>query len=165
MQQALNCTITNNNIRANWYGQIVDRQVGGSLPSPGTTNLKDFSGNAYGSADAGDQPANSAEPGYAAQIPVAYGGSASPRVDSPTSSARRPRTSTHTVARRRRHVRRARFQGSTAANRAPRRRASGLASRVQERVTTGRRSQRPSTCSEGAPPRRSGCGPSPVPLS
>ncbi|MBL8860209.1 MAG: right-handed parallel beta-helix repeat-containing protein [Planctomycetes bacterium] len=77
VQQALNCTFSNNNISGNWYGQIVDRQVGGSLPAAGT-NLKNFSGNAYGSATPVISMAASAEPGYAAQIPVAYGGGAVP---------------------------------------------------------------------------------------
>jgi hypothetical protein len=77
-QSALNGTFFNNNISGNWYGQIVDRQSGGSLPAPGTTNLKNFSGNWYGTAAPGVTTANSAEPGYAAQIPVAFGGSAVP---------------------------------------------------------------------------------------
>lgn len=77
-QSALNCTFFNNNISGNWYGGIVDRQSGGSLPVPGTTNLKNFSGNWYGTATPVVTTANSAEPGYAAQIPVAFGGSAVP---------------------------------------------------------------------------------------
>jgi parallel beta-helix repeat protein len=78
VQTALGCTITNNNISGNWYGQIVDRQSGGSLPAPGTTNLKNFSANWFGATVPSVSTANSAEPGYAAQIPVAYGGSAVP---------------------------------------------------------------------------------------
>src|SRR6185369_14901975 len=39
-QTALHSTFSNNNISANWYGQIVDRQTGGSLPAPATTNYK-----------------------------------------------------------------------------------------------------------------------------
>ncbi len=35
VQTALNCTFSNNDISGNWYGQIVDRQTGGSLPAPG----------------------------------------------------------------------------------------------------------------------------------
>lgn len=50
VQQALNSSFTNNSISGNWYGEIVDRQAGGSLPAPGTTNLKNFSGNWFGSA-------------------------------------------------------------------------------------------------------------------
>jgi hypothetical protein len=77
-QQALHSTFSNNNISANWYGQIVDRQSGGSLPAPGTTNYKNFRGNWYGTTSPVITTANSAEPGYAAQIPVAYGGTATP---------------------------------------------------------------------------------------
>ncbi len=78
VQTALNCTFYNNDISANWYGQIVDRQSGGSLPAPGTTNLKNFSGNWYGTPAPFISTANSAEPGYSAQIPVAFGGTATP---------------------------------------------------------------------------------------
>ncbi|MFN0159113.1 MAG: InlB B-repeat-containing protein [Bacteroidota bacterium] len=77
VQTALNCTFTNNNLSGNWYGQIVERQSGGSLPAPGT-NLKNFSGNWYGTITPAISTANSTEPGYAAQIPVAYGGGAVP---------------------------------------------------------------------------------------
>jgi len=77
VQTALNCNISNNNISGNWYGQIVDRQTGGSLPAPGA-NLKNFSGNWWGTTAPVISAANSAEPGYAAQIPVAYGGTAVP---------------------------------------------------------------------------------------
>jgi hypothetical protein len=77
-QQALHSTFSNNNISANWYGQIVDRQSGGSLPAPATTNYKNFRGNWYGTTSPVIITANSAEPGYAAQIPVAYGGTATP---------------------------------------------------------------------------------------
>jgi hypothetical protein len=78
VQTALNATITNNNISGNWYGQIVDRQTGGSLPLPGTTNLKNFAGNWLGSATPVITTANSAEPGYASLIPVTFGGTAVP---------------------------------------------------------------------------------------
>ena len=78
VQTALNSVFSNNDLSGNWYGQIVDRQSGGSLPAPGTTNLKNFSGNWYGSTAPVVSIANSAEPGYAAQIPVAYGGAATP---------------------------------------------------------------------------------------
>ena len=80
VQSAANCSFFNNNISGNWYGQIVDRQSGGSLPAPGTTNLKNFSGNWLGTATPVVVTTNSAEPGYAAQIPVAYGGTAVPPV-------------------------------------------------------------------------------------
>ena len=76
VQTAANSTFNNNNLSGNWYGDIVDRQSGGSLPAPGT-NIKNFECNWFGAAS---QPttsiANSTEPGYAAQIPVVYGGSA-----------------------------------------------------------------------------------------
>ncbi len=77
-QSALNATFSNNNLSGNWYGQIVDRQSGGSIPAPGTTNLKNFSGNWLGTTAPVVTVANSTEPGYAAQIPVAYGGTATP---------------------------------------------------------------------------------------
>lgn len=76
VQTAANCTFFNNSISGNWYGEIVDRQSGGSLPAPGTTNLKNFSGNWLSSSSPVVTTANSAEPGYAALIPVVYGGSA-----------------------------------------------------------------------------------------
>src|SRR5207249_3882263 len=44
----------------------------------GTTNLKNFSGNWFGSNGPVITNANSTEPGYAAQIPVAFGGAAVP---------------------------------------------------------------------------------------
>jgi len=75
VQTALNSAFTNNDLSGNWYGQVVERQSGGALPAPGT-NLKNFSGNWWGSTAPVVTTANSAEPGYAAQIPVAYGGTA-----------------------------------------------------------------------------------------
>jgi nitrous oxidase accessory protein NosD len=75
VQSAINSNFNNNDISGNWYGQIVDRQTGGSLPAAGS-NLKNFSCNWYGVIPPVVSTANSAEPGYAAQIPVAYGGSA-----------------------------------------------------------------------------------------
>jgi len=78
VQTSLNSNFTNNNFSGNWYGQIVDRQMGGSLPAPGTTNLKNFRGNWFGIRTPVITTANSAEPGYAAQIPVIYGGTATP---------------------------------------------------------------------------------------
>jgi hypothetical protein len=77
-QTALNSTFSNNDISGNWYGQIVERQTGGSLPAPGTTNLKYFRGNWLGTSAPIVTTANSAEPGYAGQIPVAFGGTAGP---------------------------------------------------------------------------------------
>ena len=76
VQSAAGSLFDNNNISGNWYGQIIDRQSGGSLPAPGTTNLKDFRYNWLGTPSPVVTTANSAEPGYAAQIPVAYGGAA-----------------------------------------------------------------------------------------
>ncbi|MEP7342572.1 MAG: right-handed parallel beta-helix repeat-containing protein, partial [Acidobacteriota bacterium] len=79
LQQALNCTFSNNNLGGNWYGQIVDRQSSAFIPTPGTTNLKNFSANWYGTNTPVVTTANSAEPGYAAQVPFTVsGGSATP---------------------------------------------------------------------------------------
>ncbi|HEV7397344.1 MAG TPA: right-handed parallel beta-helix repeat-containing protein, partial [Pyrinomonadaceae bacterium] len=78
LQTAAHSAFSNNNLSGNWYGQIVDRQSGGSLPAPNTINLKNFRGNWLGTATPFVTTANSTEPGYAAQIPVAYGGSAVP---------------------------------------------------------------------------------------
>ncbi len=78
LQQALGSAFIGNRISDNWYGQIVDRQAGGSLPTPGTTNLKQFSANWLGSTSPVITTANSAEPGYGALIPAIYGGSATP---------------------------------------------------------------------------------------
>lgn len=77
VQTALNSNFSNNSISGNWYGQIVDRQTGGSLPAPGD-NLKNFGGNWLGTTNPVISTANSAEPGYSAQIPVAFGGTAVP---------------------------------------------------------------------------------------
>jgi parallel beta-helix repeat protein len=75
VQTAANCSFSNNDISGNWYGDIVDRQTGGSLPAPGA-NLKNFSGNWLGTATPVVSTDNSAEPAYAVQIPLAYGGEA-----------------------------------------------------------------------------------------
>lgn len=75
VQTAAGCDFTNNNISGNWYGQVVDRQTGGSLPAPGA-NLKDFEGNWFGTDTPVVTTSNSAEPGYASLIPVAFGGTA-----------------------------------------------------------------------------------------
>src|SRR6185436_9294844 len=66
-----------NDLSGNWYGQVVDRQSGGSIPAPGT-NLKNFTGNWWGNTNPFVTTANSTEPGYAGQIPVAYGGTSTP---------------------------------------------------------------------------------------
>lgn len=76
VQSALNSQFNNNDISGNWYGQIVDRQSGVSLPAPGTTNMKDFECNWYGTVSPVVSTANSAEPGYPDLIPVVYGGTA-----------------------------------------------------------------------------------------
>ncbi|MBN8907541.1 MAG: right-handed parallel beta-helix repeat-containing protein, partial [Rhodospirillales bacterium] len=82
VQSAADCTFTDNNISGNWYGQIVDRQTGGALPAPGA-NLKNFSGNWFGTTAPAITSADSAEPGYAALIPVAFGGAATRPATSP----------------------------------------------------------------------------------
>ncbi len=76
VQSAANSSFNDNNISGNWYAQVVDRQVGGSLPAAGS-NLKNFTCNWYGTTSPVITTANSTEPGYAAQIPAAFGGSAS----------------------------------------------------------------------------------------
>ena len=78
VQSALNSNFNDNTIFGNWYGQVVDRQAGGSLPTPGTTNMKNFECNWFGNTLPVVSTANSTEPGYAGQIPVAYGGAAVP---------------------------------------------------------------------------------------
>ncbi|MES2332873.1 MAG: HYR domain-containing protein [Bacteroidota bacterium] len=75
VQSAANSVFSNNDISGNWYGQIADRQTGGALPAAGN-NLKNFSCNWYGSITPVTTVNNTTEPGYAAQVPVAYGGSA-----------------------------------------------------------------------------------------
>ena len=89
-QSAHNSTFSNNDLSDNWYGQIVDRQSGGSIPAPGTTNLKNFRGNWFGTATPSVTTMDSMEPGYAAQIPVEFGGTATnpggqPDVEGPAS--------------------------------------------------------------------------------
>jgi parallel beta-helix repeat protein len=77
-QSALGSTFRNNALSGSWYGQIVDRQAGVSLPAPGSTNLKSFSGNWLGTTSPVFSAANSTEPGYSALIPVEFGGTAVP---------------------------------------------------------------------------------------
>src|SRR4051794_12382339 len=77
VQSAVNSTFSGNDISGNWYGGIVDRQSGGSLPTP-PANGKNFSANWFGTSTPVVTTANSTEPGYAAQIPVAFGGTAAP---------------------------------------------------------------------------------------
>ncbi len=64
---------TNNNISGNWYAQIEYRN-----PDAHPLTLKDFSGNWLGTTTPTQQPSNGGEPGYSAQVPVAYGGTAVP---------------------------------------------------------------------------------------
>lgn len=64
-QSAIGSTFRGNNISGNWYGQVVDRQTGGALPLPNTTNTKDFQGNWWGSPTPTVAIQNSAEPPYA----------------------------------------------------------------------------------------------------
>ncbi len=79
VQTAINSTFSNNNISGNWYGDIQDRQSGGAIPAPGVI-MKNFECNWYGNTNALVSLLNSTEPGYAAQIPVIYGGTALPPV-------------------------------------------------------------------------------------
>ncbi|HEY5144241.1 MAG TPA: NosD domain-containing protein [Solirubrobacteraceae bacterium] len=76
-QSATGSAFVANDISGNWYGQVVDRVAGGALPAPGTRPLN-FSGNWWGTTAVSISTANSAEPGYAAQIPVEFGGTATP---------------------------------------------------------------------------------------
>ncbi len=81
-QSAANSTFSNNNISGNWYGQVIDRQSGGTIPAPGS-NLKNFTCNWFGSVTPVVSTNDSGEPGYAAQIPVMYGGTAVAPVGKP----------------------------------------------------------------------------------
>ncbi len=60
----------NNKIEGNWYCQIENRST--------TGGVKNFSGNWLGGTALTTANTNGSEPGYAAQIPVAYGGTATP---------------------------------------------------------------------------------------
>ncbi|HYO99382.1 MAG TPA: Calx-beta domain-containing protein [Pyrinomonadaceae bacterium] len=75
-QSAVHSGFNNNDLSGNWYGEVADRQTGGSIPSPGTSNLKNFRNNWFGTTSPVVTTDNTMEPGYAAQIPVEYGGSA-----------------------------------------------------------------------------------------
>jgi parallel beta-helix repeat protein len=81
-QRSTGSTFTNNNISGNWYGGIVDRHAGGSLPAPGT-NLKNFSGYWFGTTSPVVSTGDSGEPGYAALIPVEFGGIEVPPAGAP----------------------------------------------------------------------------------
>jgi len=78
VQSAANSQFSGNAIFGNWYGGVVDRQLGGSLPTPGTTNLKNFSGNWWGTVTPAVTTADSNELGYIfSPIPAGFpGGSA-----------------------------------------------------------------------------------------
>jgi parallel beta-helix repeat protein len=65
--QTTGVTINNNNITGNWYGEVQTRW----LNSPAILNL---SNNWFGGTTITKDTINSTEPGYAAQIPVEYGG-------------------------------------------------------------------------------------------
>jgi len=82
VQSALNSNFNENKISGNWYGQVVDRQTGGSLPLPGD-NLKNFECNWFGSASPVTSNANSSEPGGNLPHPIIYGGSDNPPVPGP----------------------------------------------------------------------------------
>jgi len=77
VQTAASCVFEHNNISGNWYGQVVDRQTGGSLPAPGA-NMKNFERNYWGTMSPVTSTANSTEPGYSALIPVIFGGTSTP---------------------------------------------------------------------------------------
>lgn len=69
-------TVRNNNITGNWYSEIEYRE-------PPAGGLQDFSGNYLG-ASITRVTTTSGEPGYTSQIPVAFGGSATPPPTHPT---------------------------------------------------------------------------------
>ncbi len=70
VEDATGTVFFNNSIAGNWYAQIENRST--------TGGVKNFSGNWLGSAILTTSAANSTEPGYAALIPIAYGGTAAP---------------------------------------------------------------------------------------
>ena len=75
VQSAASSTFSDNDISGNWYGQVEDRQAGGSLPVP-PANPKNFEDNWWGTLPSAVSTAQATEPGYSAQIPVIFGGSA-----------------------------------------------------------------------------------------
>jgi len=75
-QSAKHSGFNNNDLSGNWYGEVADRQTGGSIPPPGTSNLKNFRNNWFGTTSPVVTTDNTSEPGYAAQVPVEYGGTA-----------------------------------------------------------------------------------------
>jgi len=70
-------TIRDNLISGNWYGEIQCRMTGG-------TALLDVSRNSSGGAPLVRTDVDSSEPSYAAQIPVEFGGTATPPGNAPT---------------------------------------------------------------------------------
>ena len=76
VQQALTRTSTTTTSAATGTARSSIVRPAAHCPAPGT-NLKNFSGNWWGTTPVFTS-ANSTEPGYAAQIPVEFGGSATP---------------------------------------------------------------------------------------
>ncbi len=75
VQSAAGSTFSNNSIKGNWYGQVEDRQAGGSIPAA-PANPKNFKLNWWGTTAVAVSTVQGTEPGYSAQIPVAFGGTA-----------------------------------------------------------------------------------------
>jgi len=69
-ETATGTTFSNNNIDGNWYAQIENRSL--------TGGVKNFSANWLGTTAPVTYNTNSSEPAYADQIPVQYGGTATP---------------------------------------------------------------------------------------
>jgi len=70
-------TVRNNNISGNWYSEVEFREPAGS-------SLLNMSGNYLGTTTPTRVTTTSGEPGYSAQIPVAYGGAAVAPASHPT---------------------------------------------------------------------------------
>jgi len=66
-----NIQITNNDISGNWYGEVQNRWAVENA-------VMNVSGNWFGTTTVTTSTVNSVEPGYAAQIPVIFGGTATP---------------------------------------------------------------------------------------
>ncbi len=69
-EDATGTVFFNNKIEGNWYAQIENRSL--------TGGAKNFSGNWLGATSLATANTNGAEPGYAALIPVLYGGASTP---------------------------------------------------------------------------------------
>jgi autotransporter-associated beta strand protein/parallel beta-helix repeat protein len=76
VEDATGTVISRNSISGNWYAEVENRSV--------TGGLKNFSGNWLGSATLTFLNSNGGEPGYAAQIPVIFGGTATPPGGAPS---------------------------------------------------------------------------------